>query len=312
MSLRETLQNYQLDPEVIRHSCTVDDVQREFGFDELCRMFGLTDGPIRYVFDDGNQAFDHLFFSPLRPHDETSIRILHAHSTEPDPRSIALKAMRLFAASPEQPLLVTLDPATRLSLGRLALGDIARVMVGSLDAYSRGLASFLSEKGVKRVTHLGYEDGADVAASAVAACSERDIESAGGVFLEPFGVKRRHPVAVLRDILETNQGVTSVRWMHLANIALAYCLSSDGFTDRVANAHTNADALQSVVIWGALSDSCPRATMELLRASLGAQVNVMFRPVAGLCHDATREPAVFAALLMQGQRDISAVDERLA
>lgn len=342
MTTAERLQQYyEFDELIVGAISEAAEGQNQRSFIELADEYGLTDGarPIPSYVTQDKQPFDYslrkveyIDLQPKGDHDQTRARLLFTPMGISVDQSIAMRAIRMFAAEPTERLIVVGSPARIGNNANLIrLGDIPLVCMGKLRHVVEPTLKLLSDKGVTKVDTLGYSYGANPAATAAAEAARFSLQANRGVWAEPTAVVRRGIPQLVADFASSGPELdnyvkaansrplneareaanTPLAWaggmLRLSNIAIARTLSQDSFEKRVVEALKSVPDLKTTLAWGTSSELTDHSRMEEIVNRLRKKFPTRVGAIAleGMHHAGGDDIDLHAAIMLQGLRQAS-------
>jgi hypothetical protein len=288
MNTTERLQTYyEFDDSVVESVARAAADQNSKTFVDLAEQYGLADGPSRMNLAGVRSPFEYLRIDPKSSVDETNVRVYLAPMAIPADENMAMRAIRLFAAAPNKPLIVVGSPAfIGNRSNRLSMMDARKVWRGDLQPAVTPTLRYLEGAGVTRADFIGYSYGADTAAVATGDAREYGVEADRSILMEPASTAERGLVALLKAFKSSESPLASyveatesqplfearcladsglVRYvgglLRLSNIAIAHALSSDSFRGRLDYALLMQPEVRISLAWGGKSELTDNAAM---------------------------------------------------
>jgi hypothetical protein len=341
MTTTERLQQYyEFDESIVGAISEVAESQNRRSFINLAEEFGLTDGalplPVYQTerdkpFDDSMRRVEYIDLQPRRDYDETRARLLFTPMGISVDQSIAMRAMRLFAADPTERLIVVGSPARLGNNANLVrLGDMPLVWAGKLNHVVAPALKLLRKKGISNVATLGYSYGADTAVTAAAEAERYSLQANQGVWAESPAVLNRGTPRLISDFTSSGSELdnyvkaansrplneareaadASLAWaggmLRLSNIAIAHMLSRDSFGKRAMHAFKRAPELRATLAWGTSSELTDNDRMEdivtTLRKKFPSRVGAI--ALEGMHHAGGDDIDLHAAIMLQGLSNV--------
>lgn len=332
MSTSERLQQfYDFDQDILARVEQVAHDQRQKSFAQLADQYGIAKGAQwTYPFFD-ERAVDFYYFKPKQDFDETKLRVYRAPMANPADTNMAMRAIRLFAADPSEPLMVLGNPAAiGLRKHRILRQNLKTVWNGDLAPAVEPAVEYIQHLGVKRADFIGYSYGAEASPVEAAVAKSRDIVAERGVWIEPAAVVQRSLVRLalsfgstggdkLKDAVERTgsealneardiANVGMVRWglgmLRASNLAIAHSMTMPRFVVRAEQALAAQPTLKATVGWGEQSelavDENMQQVIERLEDHYAARVGHM--ALRGMNHAGGDDIDLHAAMVLQGLR----------
>lgn len=301
--------------------------QNAMSFRELADSYRIAEG-IRTAHPFGDKrTLEYLYLEPAHDYDKSHVRVLYNNMAMPVDASIAMRAMRLFAASPDRPLVVVGNPAatgvqtnipSRQSLGLLRHGGFSVLAEPSL--------RHLSAQNVRSIDVMGYSLGADIAAGAAQVAVRYDLVTRRAVWAEPVQLRRPGVIRLANQFFEAGKTLDSyvkqtesrplfearrladtglARYigglLRPSNRAAIYALATSTFGDRAGNAMAQNPTLTAEMIRGSLSEVCDSTVArntyyglaDRFHTSIGSTV------MSGMHHAGCDDIDLHAAMMLQ-------------
>lgn len=304
--------------------------QDNLSFRELATQYGVDNGPQSVRPYGDRRVMEYYQLVPKADYDETAARVCYASMATPADKSMAMRAIRLFAADPSAPLLVVGNPgAVGRRANRLRPIDAARVWRGQLGPAVSLSLQHLQNTGVKRAEFIGYSYGAELAASACAESCDFGIDARSGVWMEPVSMIDRGLISLASDFIDSGAALPEYvaasdsvaldearasadtglsRYvfgvLRLSNVAIAHALSRDGFSGRARLALDTQARFRATTVWGDASElSQPNRLKALgneLSATYGRRYGALI--MKGMKHAGGDDINLHAAMVLQASR----------
>lgn len=209
--------NYRLEsydafePDIIDRVSRAADEQNTLSFSELVNSYGVGDGPkLVEPYSGAKYPIEILNLEPIKDvdYDKSTARVMFAPFGNAITPSIAVRAMRFFAADDSEQLLVVGNPALPVRRserwpvsggGKVDSAGRKQLVQNNLAPRVEPVLRYLNSEGIENVSlFAGYSFGADLAAEATLQSNNYDIDTKSSVLLEPGGATRRSVFSLLR------------------------------------------------------------------------------------------------------------------
>jgi hypothetical protein len=213
------LESYEaFEPDIIKRVSMAADEQNTLAFSELVNSYGVGDGPqLVEPYADAKYPIEVLSLKPIKDidYDQSTARVMFAPFGNAVTPSIAVRALRLFAADDAEQLLVVGNPALPVRRaerwpvsggGKVDRAGRKQLVQNNLVPHVEPILRYLNSEGIENVSlFTGYSFGADLAAEATLQSNNYDIDTKSSVLLEPGGTTRRSVFSLLRAFSESSK-----------------------------------------------------------------------------------------------------------
>lgn len=326
---------YQFDEEILQAVSATATRQNNLSFSELADQHGIGDGPEQVKPSvASNRTIEFYQLNPNGDYDESLLRICQAPMGIPADKSMAMRAMRLFASDPTVPLMIVGSPA---SIGnranRLKLDELREVSRGNLIPAVIPILQFIMNRSVAEIEVVGYSYGADAGAAMMTAAGRFGLKAKRGVLIEPAGIKKQSVYSLAKsfgasgaelegyvDRTESkplfearNRNQTAVagfngfaRWaggfLRASNLAITSGLARGTFGSQLNDALSTTEQSKVAVAWGSSSElvDVPAITQTVRSLNDDHYGRVFPLEIIGMHHGGGDDIDLHAAMVLQG------------
>lgn len=322
-------QYYNFDDDVLARVSDAANHQNRHKFDKLYSSYMVRrETPFRRE-DEDRRQLEYLSIYPFTDYDETAMRVYFAPMATPADENMAMRAMRLFEANKDLPLLVVGSPALIGNrANRILMKDAPQIWRGDLRPVIEPTLRMLEEERVTKLDVMGYSYGAEAAMAAASDALEHGIVVEHVVSAEPIAIAKRGLVQLVKDFARSGAPLDDyvkatdstallearahadkgfARYaggmLRLSNIAIAHALAQDGFLQRCEDALLQQPRMESTIAWGSASELTTTEAMSKIVLSLTADYGskrVSGMNLTGMHHAGGDDIDLHAAIMTQG------------
>ena len=333
-SVQKRLQNYgAFDAEVVDAVAAAAVSQGAYSFGELASLYDIGDGPSRVFPLGAKKPLDMIHISArvrcgADLQDPTRARVLFSPFGVDASPSMAMRAIRLYAADPSEQLIVVGNPSIPgRGVGKVALESLSEMWRGDLRPMVEPTLAYLNESGVTDVTFLGYSGGGDLSAAAAKHALTYDVETENAVIAESAGMHRRWPTSLAGlfllsgtqmkkyvqaaespQLLEArsraggNLALYAAGLLRATNLAMARAISRGGLSAHLSTALADQPNMRATIAYGSVSELVDtldvRKQIRDLQTDYPGRVGAL--PVYGMHHAGGDDINLHAAIMLQG------------